>query len=78
MLPVMVKSWMHQAADRLQEIAAQVGLDPLSLAVGWVARHKAITAPIISARNRDQLAPSLRAVDLALEDEIYQGLMPSC
>ena len=68
------EAWMHQAADKLQEIAEQAGLDPLSLAVAWVARHKAITAPIISARNRDQLAPSLRAADLALEDEVYQAL----
>ena len=68
------EAWMHQAADKLQEIAEQAGLDPLSLAVAWVARHKAITAPIISARNRGQLAPSLRAADLVLEDEVYQAL----
>ena len=39
---------MHQAADKLQEIAAQVGLDPLSLAVGWVARHKASLRPLLA------------------------------
>ena len=68
------QSWMHEAADRLQQIAAEAGFDPLALAVAWVARHKAITAPIISARNRAQLAPSLLAADLAMDEGVYQAL----
>ena len=65
---------MHQAADKLQEIAAQVGLTRSALLWPGLRGIKAITAPIISARNRDQLAPSLQVVDLALEDEIYKAL----
>lgn len=67
-------AWMHEAADGLQDIAAQAGLNPLALAVAWVARHQAITAPIISARNRVQLAPSLRAADLVMDEAVYQAL----
>ena len=68
------QAWMHEAADRLQEIAAEAGVGPLALAVSWVARHKAITAPIISARNRVQLAPSLLAVDFEMDEALYQTL----
>lgn len=68
------QAWMHEAAGKLKAIASEAGLNPLSLAVAWVARHKAITAPIISARNRDQLAPSLLAADLQMDDAIYQAL----
>ena len=68
------QAWMHEAADRLQEIAAGAGQDPLALAVAWAARHKAITAPIISARNRTQLAPSLLAADLVMDEAVYQAL----
>jgi len=68
------QAWMHEAAGKLKAIASEAGLNPLSLAVAWVARHKAITAPIISARNRDQLAPSLLAADLQMDDAVYQAL----
>ena len=62
------------AADRLQNIAADAGFNPLALAVAWVARHKGITAPIVSARNRAQLAPSLEAAKINIDDQLYQSL----
>ncbi len=65
---------MHEAAARLQNIASDAGFDPLALAVAWVAHHKGITAPIISARNRAQLAMSLQAADIDLDEELYQSL----
>ena len=68
------EDWMHEAAARLQNIASDAGFDPLALAVAWVAHHKGITAPIISARNRAQLAMSLQAADIDLDEELYQLL----
>ena len=65
---------MHKAAARLQIIAAKAGFDPLALAVAWVARHKGVTAPIISARNQAQLAPSLQAAEIEINDQLYQVL----
>ena len=65
---------MHEAAAKLKIIAAEAGLDPLALAVAWVARHKGITAPIISARNQAQLAPSLKAADIDMDEQLYQAL----
>ena len=58
----------------IEDFAAEAGLDPLALAVAWVARHKAITAPIISARNQAQLAPSLQAAEIDMNDQFYQVL----
>ncbi len=58
--------WMHEAARGLVEVAAEEGLHPATLAVAWAASHPSVTAPIISARNVDQLAPSLAAAGLDL------------
>lgn len=68
------QDWMHQAANSLSEIAAELGTNPAALAVAWVAKNPAITAPIISARNIEQLAPSLAAGDITLDDDIYARL----
>ena len=68
------QEWMHQAANQLFEIAAEVGTAPAALAVAWVAKNPAITAPIISARNIEQLAPSLAATEIHLEESVYARL----
>ncbi len=51
-------------ADRFTPYAAQHGMHPATLAVAWVMSHPAITAPIIGARNLEQLEPSLAALDV--------------
>lgn len=68
------QDWMHHAANSLSEIAAELGTNPAALAVAWVAKNPAITAPIISARNIEQLAPSLAAADITLDSNIYARL----
>ena len=68
------QDWMHQAANQLFEIAAEVRTAPAALAVAWVAKNPAITAPIISARNIEQLAPSLAATEIHLEESVYARL----
>ena len=68
------QDWMHQAANQLYEIAAEVGTAPAALAVAWVAKNPAITAPIISARNIEQLTPSLAATEIHLEGSVYARL----
>lgn len=65
------QTWMHEAAAALSGLAAQMGVHPASLAVAWAARHPAVTAPIISARNGEQLAPSLDALRIELEQADY-------
>ncbi len=46
----------------LADFAAELGVSPITLAVAWVAKNPAITAPIISARSVEQLQPSLDAM----------------
>ena len=66
--------WMFEVAEKFVAFCRQKGLHPVSAAVAWVGAHPAITAPIIGARNLDQLKDSLNAakVDMsaALRAEI--------
>jgi aryl-alcohol dehydrogenase-like predicted oxidoreductase len=53
-------------AERFVAHAQARGVHPASLAVAWVMAHPALTAPIIGARNLEQLEASLQAVDVAM------------
>ena len=63
--------WMHNAATGLAEIAGESNIHPATLAVAWVARHHGVWGPIISARSREQLAPSLAAMDFEMDHALY-------
>ena len=63
--------WMHDAAERLALLARDEGVDPATLAVAWVMRHPGVTAPIVSARDAAQLAPSLAAAGFEMDDALY-------
>lgn len=65
------QDWMHGAARALADLAAEAGTDASTLAVAWAARHPGVTAPIISARSAEQLAPSLAAIDYEMDDDLY-------
>jgi len=61
----------YETADRFTAFAQERGVHPATLAVAWVARHPAVTAPIIGARNLEQLEPSLAAAGFEMDDETY-------
>ena len=63
--------WMFDSAAAFAEFAENHGHHPVSLAVAWVAAHPAITAPLIGARDTEQLAPSLAALDVPMTDALY-------
>jgi len=63
--------WMHKTAQDFAVVAAQMQMDPATLAVAWAAHHPSITCPIISARSVDQLLPSLAAAQIHLSDADY-------
>ena len=42
----------------------------MSTAIAWVGAHPAITAPIIGARNTDQLKDSLNAVNVKMTPDL--------
>ena len=58
--------WVFEVAEKFVAFCKQKGLHPVSTAVAWVGAHPAITAPIIGARNLDQLKDSLSAANLAM------------
>lgn len=59
-------------AQKFSQLADELGFDAAPLAISWVMHHAAVTAPIIGARNTDQLRSSLTAVDIKMTDDIYQ------
>lgn len=61
----------YDVAERFTSFARERGSDPAALAVAWVAGHPAITAPIIGARNLEQLEGSLKSVEIEMTEELY-------
>jgi aryl-alcohol dehydrogenase-like predicted oxidoreductase len=63
---------VYQIAEKFTQFAEQHAFDPAALAVAWVAAHPGITAPIIGARNLQQLEGSLKSVDIPMTPELYR------
>jgi aryl-alcohol dehydrogenase-like predicted oxidoreductase len=62
--------WMFEVAERYVAFCKAKGLHPVSTAIAWVAAHPAVTAPIIGARNLEQLKDSLASVDVKMTPEL--------
>jgi aryl-alcohol dehydrogenase-like predicted oxidoreductase len=60
------EKWMFEVADKFVAFCKHKGLHPVSTAVAWVGAHPAITAPIIGARNLEQLQDSLSSVRIEM------------
>jgi aryl-alcohol dehydrogenase-like predicted oxidoreductase len=56
-------------ADQFSALAAELGHPPSTLAVAWVASHPAVTSVLVGGRNVEQLAPTLAANQLVLDDD---------
>ncbi|MGB7341136.1 MAG: aldo/keto reductase [Phototrophicaceae bacterium] len=54
----------YQVAEDFTAHAQEKGYHPATLAVAWAMSHPDVTAPIIGARNTEQLADSLAALDV--------------
>ena len=65
---------MHAAASGLAALGAELGIAPATLAVAWVLANPLRPKPILSARSAAQLAPSLAALTLALDPDLYAPL----
>ena len=62
----------HEIAVGLNALAREIGHHPASVAVAWVATHPGITAPILGARNLEQLEPSLKALEVGMTAELRE------
>lgn len=59
----------YKIAEDFTSYARKVGVNPVTLAVAWVKANAAVTAPIIGARNLEQLEASLAAADYEMSKE---------
>jgi aryl-alcohol dehydrogenase-like predicted oxidoreductase len=63
-----------EAADGLAQLADEAGIPLVQLAIAWVARHPAVTSPIIGPRTMEQLEGQLPAADLVLDDALLDRI----
>lgn len=61
-------------AQRFVALAEELGTHPVTLAIAWVRSHPSVTAPLIGARNLEQLEPALAAADFAMSDELRERI----
>jgi len=64
------EAWTFEVAENYVAFCKQQGLHPVSAAIAWVGAHPGVTAPIIGARNLDQLKDSLAAVKVNMTPEL--------
>jgi aryl-alcohol dehydrogenase (NADP+) len=60
--------------EELGKVAHREGVSLVTLSVGWVLAHPAVTAPIVGASRPSQLDASLAAADFALPEELMREL----
>jgi aryl-alcohol dehydrogenase-like predicted oxidoreductase len=58
-----------EIAENFCAHAKERGVHPASLAIAWVMSHPAVTAPVMGARNLDQLNDLLGALDIQMTPE---------
>ncbi len=62
--------WMTEVAADFTNLATELGVHPVTLAVAWVRGNANVTAPIIGARSVEQLMPSLEALDFKMDQTL--------
>jgi NDP-hexose 2,3-enoyl reductase len=75
----------HRARiERYEQLCAELGLAPATVALRWLLQQAGVTAPIIGPRTLEQLRATIGAVDVDLDagvlerlDEIFPGPGPS-
>ena len=60
--------------DAFLQFAKEAGLKPATLAIAWVMTQPAVTAPNIGASRAEQLADTLAAVEIRLENDLVAKL----
>lgn len=66
--------WMRRVVPEFIRVADEAGIHPVTLAIQWAGYHPAITAPIIGARNMEQLKNSVAALSSQLPQDLYEKL----
>lgn len=58
----------RETTQAFLDFAKEKSYHPVSLAIAWVGSNPNITAPIIGARNEQQLGPALASIELTLSE----------
>ena len=66
--------WVYEVAESFTTLADELGHHPASLAVAWAGAHPGVTAPIIGARNPEQLKASLASIEVSMEQELWNRI----
>jgi len=64
----------NQVVDRLSELAKERGATNMQLALAWVLKNPAITAPIIGTSKPHHLDDALKGLEIKLTDEEVKAL----
>jgi aryl-alcohol dehydrogenase-like predicted oxidoreductase len=57
-----------------ERLCDRIGVPPGEVALAWLLRQPAVTAPIVGPRTLDQLESAIRAVDVRLDDDTLEKL----
>jgi len=63
-----------EVAEKFTALAAELGFNPVSLAIAWAGSHPAVTAPIVGARNVEQLKDIFAATQINMTAELRQQI----
>jgi len=58
----------------LMELAKELDLDPVTLALAWSKQHDWVASTIVGANTVEQLEPSLKAAEVKLSDETLERI----
>ncbi|HEY3844857.1 MAG TPA: aldo/keto reductase [Acidimicrobiales bacterium] len=60
--------------EQYEDLCAEVGEEPATVALAWLLSRPAVTGPIIGPRTPGQFDGALRAVEITLEDKVLSSL----
>jgi len=60
--------------EQLQGVADSMGISLSKLAISWILRNPAVTAPILGASSIEQVEENCRATEIKIDDDVYQKL----
>ena len=62
------------ATERFLDITSEAGMNPVTVATAWSKQHDFVASTIVGATTTDQLAQSLAAADLVLDDALLEKI----
>ena len=65
---------MRPTLEAWEKLCAEHGTPPANVALAWLLRNPAVTAPIIGPRTVEQLDGAMGALDVQLDDEMTTEL----